>query len=124
MVSFPKHKKTQNAYITKYTSTFQSNNKIHTIILENVNPNAVFDNNCFNGCSALQNLTTTGTINSAINLSWSSLLTAESVDSVIAALADLTGQTAKKLTVHATVGANMTEAQKATITAKNWTLVY
>jgi hypothetical protein len=33
-------------------------------------------------------------------------------------------QKAQTLTVHAEVGNKLTEAQKATITAKNWILVY
>lgn len=51
-------------------------------------------------------------------------LTTESVQSIIDGLADLTGSSAQTLTLHATVGGKLTETQKATITAKNWTLVY
>ena len=51
-------------------------------------------------------------------------LTTESVQSIIDGLADLTGGTAQTLTLHATVGAKLTDEQKATITAKNWALVY
>ena len=51
-------------------------------------------------------------------------LSAETIQSIIYGLADLTGGTAQTLTLHATVGANLTDEQKATITAKNWTLVY
>lgn len=47
-----------------------------------------------------------------------------SAQSIIDGLADLTGQTAQTLTVHKTVGEKLTEEQKATITAKNWTLAY
>ena len=54
----------------------------------------------------------------------SSVLSADSIQSIADGLADLTGQTAQTLTLHATVGAKLTDAQKATITAKNWTLVY
>ncbi len=54
----------------------------------------------------------------------SSVLTNESIQSVIDGLADLTGGTTQTLTVHSTVGNNLTDTQKATITAKNWTLVY
>ena len=43
---------------------------------------------------------------------------------VIDGLADLTGGTAQTLTLHKTVGEKLTDTQKATITAKNWTLVY
>jgi hypothetical protein len=34
------------------------------------------------------------------------------------------GASAKTLTLHKDVGAKLTEAQKAEITAKNWILVY
>ena len=72
----------------------------------------------------LVNLTVDGTVGMNISFSDSSLLSSESVQSVIDHLKDLTGLTSQTLTVHADVGANMTESQKATITAKNWTLVY
>jgi len=51
-------------------------------------------------------------------------LSAETIQSIIDGLADLTGGTAQTLTLHATVGGKLTDAQKAIITAKNWTLVY
>ena len=73
---------------------------------------------------SLVNLTISGTIGTAMSLKDSSLLSAESVQSVIDALKDLTGTTTLKLTLHADVVARMTDEQKATITAKNWTLVY
>jgi hypothetical protein len=80
--------------------------------------------NSFWGCKYLENLTINGVINSSIYLKDSNLLSAESVQGVIDCLKDLTGATAQTLTLHAAVGAKLTEAQKATITAKNWTLVY
>lgn len=78
----------------------------------------------FAGTLYLENLSINGTISKAIKLKDSSLLSDESIQSVINALKDLTGATAQTLTLHATVGAKLTDAQKATITAKNWTLVY
>lgn len=48
-------------------------------------------------------------------------LTDASVQSIIGGLVDLTGSTAKTLTLNG-VGPKLTDAQKATITAKNWTL--
>lgn len=54
----------------------------------------------------------------------SPLLTATSVQSIIDGLADLTGGTTKTLTFHSSVGASLTDEQKAAITAKNWTLAY
>lgn len=64
------------------------------------------------------------TIKCNFNASDSSAFTTETVDSIIDGLADLTGQTTKTLTLHSTVGAKLTDTQKVTITAKNWTLVY
>ena len=78
----------------------------------------------FDNCTSLTTIKMSGTIGNAIAFPQSSLLSAQSVQSVIDCLKDLTGQTAQTLTFHADVGAKLTEAQKATITAKNWTLVY
>lgn len=78
----------------------------------------------FAGCKYLENLTINGVIHCSINLNDSSLLSAESIQGVIDCLKDLTGATAQTLTFHKDVGAKLTETQKATITAKNWTLVY
>lgn len=52
----------------------------------------------------------------------SSLLSAESIQSIIDGLADLTGGTAQTLTFHADVKAKLTEEQLTSITSKNWTL--
>lgn len=78
----------------------------------------------FNYCTNLVNLTISGTIGKSITLKDSPLLTLESVQSIIDHLKDLTGATAQTLTLHATVGAKLAQAQKDAITAKNWTLVY
>ena len=64
------------------------------------------------------------TIKVNFNVSSCSLLSTETIQSIIDGLADLTDGTAQTLTLHATVGAKLTDEQKATITAKNWTLVY
>ena len=78
----------------------------------------------FPGCGSLKEVRFEGVIGKNIAFSGSSLLSADSVQSIIDHLKDLTGATAQTLTLHATVGAKLTEEQKATITAKNWTLVY
>lgn len=65
-----------------------------------------------------------GTIPKNIQFNNQPNLTDASIQSIIDGLADLTGQTAQTLTFHKTVGAGLTQAQKAAITAKNWTLVY
>jgi hypothetical protein len=51
-------------------------------------------------------------------------LSPETRQSITDGLADLTGQTAQTLTVHAEVGVKLTDEQKAVITAKNWILAY
>ena len=78
----------------------------------------------FQNCTALEHIIIDGEIAGAVSFQHSSLLDNESIQSIIDSLVDLTGQTALTLTLHATVGANLTDEQKATITAKNWTLVY
>lgn len=59
-----------------------------------------------------------------IGLPNSSLLSDDSIQSIIDGLADLSGQTAQTLTLHAGVGAKLTEAQKSAASAKNWTIAY
>lgn len=81
-------------------------------------------NTAFGACYALKNVTIDGSIDSNFTISATAVLTNESVQSIIDHLADLTGATAQTLTFHATVGAKLTDAQKAQITAKNWTLAY
>ena len=77
----------------------------------------------FGGCTALMNITITGIIGNSISFANSSKLTTESLDSIVRALQQLeSGVTAKTLTLHATVKANMTDTQKAIIQEKGWTL--
>lgn len=78
--------------------------------------------NAFAGCSALVNVTFEGIINTELSFKSSSKLSSSSVQSIIDCLADLTGGTVQTLTLHATVKANLTQDQLATITGKNWTL--
>lgn len=78
----------------------------------------------FTYTTGLVHLRIEGTIAKSIGFPQSNLLSTDAVQSVINALKDLTGQTSQTFTVHKTVGNNMTAAQKAEITAKNWTLVY
>lgn len=80
--------------------------------------------NMFTNTIGLVNLRIEGTIAKSIGFPQSNLLTTDAVQSVINALKNLTGQTSQTFTVHKTVGDNMTAAQKAEITARNWTLVY
>ena len=79
----------------------------------------------FNQCVALTNIrVVANSIKFNISFSHSSKLSTDTIQSIIDGLADLTDGTAQTLTLHATVGGKLTDEQKATITAKNWTLVY
>lgn len=79
--------------------------------------------NLWRGCTALENISfVTGGIAHTIEFSKCSKLTDASIQSIIDGLAEV--ETAQTLTFHATVGAKLTDEQKAVITAKNWTLVY
>ena len=88
-----------------------------------VSEEVTYDNLTYN-CYALEKITFEGTIGKNISFQFNPLLTNESVQSIIDHLKDLTGATTQTLTFHATVGANLTDTQKAAISAKNWTLVY
>ena len=65
-----------------------------------------------------------GTIKQSFNISSCYSLSNETLENLIEGLADLTGGTTQTLTLHNTAGKNLTDEQKATITAKNWTLAY
>ena len=78
----------------------------------------------FSGCGNLKEVRFEGVIGKSIATSHSPSLSSESVQSIIDHLKDLTGATAQTLTLHATVGAKLTQAQKDAVSAKNWTLVY
>lgn len=77
------------------------------------------------GCTKLREIRITpSTVKYDLSFNASQLLSNETIKSIIDGLADLTGQTTQTITFHATVGAKLTDEQKATITAKNWTLAY
>ena len=80
--------------------------------------------NTFRNCKALEEINVYGQIGADISFGDSPLLTTASVNSIISALKNLTGGGTMTLTFHADVGGKLTSAQKAAITAKNWTLVY
>ena len=61
-------------------------------------------------------------IKGAFTIAQSPLLSVESVQSIVDGLADMTGGTSYKLTLHADVKAKLTEEQLSTIAAKNWTI--
>ena len=116
---------TEVVRITKSNYMFYSANKLKTIrgVLDF---SQVTDNtSIFSGCSHLENIEIAQeSLKVTTSFASCSMLTDASIQSIIDGLADLTGQTAQTLTFHSTVGAKLTDAQKAAITAKNWTLVY
>jgi hypothetical protein len=105
-------------------SWFANCKSLHTIekLILNRDINATYLNG-FGNCSALQNIVIEGEIGNSISFKNSSLLTVESVQSIIDCLVDYSGtDTSPVLTLHATVKAKLTEDQIAAITNKNWTL--
>ena len=87
-------------------------------------PKAALSATTFNSSGALKNIIFGGEIKKSINFSRCTKLSAESVQSAIDHLADLTGTTTQTLTFASAIGSALTEEQKAAITAKNWTLAY
>ncbi len=75
----------------------------------------------FNSCTNLTNLTFYGTFAATLDLTPCPNLTHASVQSVINAMKDLTGQTAQTVSFHTDVLAKLTAEQADAITAKNWT---
>lgn len=65
-----------------------------------------------------------GTIRTYVSFNGSKFLSDKSIQSIIDGLADLTGSTAQTLTFNKTVGAKLTDTQKASASAKNWTISY
>lgn len=78
--------------------------------------------NMFLGCSNLKNITfVENSIKINFNLGSSSLLSDESIQSLINGLA--TVETTQNLTIHNDVATKLTDEQKATISSKNWNIV-
>lgn len=76
----------------------------------------------FASCSNLKNITfVENSIKINFNLSSSSLLSDESIQSLIDGLA--TVETAQNLTIHNDIATKLTDEQKTTITSKNWNIV-
>ena len=110
-------------YNGELNGTFGSCSALETIPflkLENVTTYS----GAFSGCKKLTNITIDGSIDVSISMAATDMLSAKSVQSVIDHLKDLTGLTTQTLTFHNEVGGRLTEAQKAEITGKNWTLAY
>lgn len=78
--------------------------------------------NSFNNCSAVTDIMLGENWNYAANFSFTNILTHDSMVAMLENLADLTGQTAKTLTLGETNLARLSEEEKAVATAKNWAL--
>lgn len=101
---------------------FNQCKKLHTIEKLQVSSSANFSS-AFSGTSALENLTITGTIGtSSLNVSACTLLTHDSLMSIINALQNKTGTGTWTVTLGATNLAKLTDAEKAIATQKGWTL--
>lgn len=110
---------TKSKYATNLFNYCISLKKVAITVAPNTVPNTA---GWFGRCDALEDLTVNGTLDKSLSLADSAKLSAASVDSILAALADLTGQTAQTLTLHAMVKGALTDDQKAAIAAKNWVL--
>lgn len=76
----------------------------------------------FTRCDALEDITIEGTIGANFPISYSPLLSQDSINSIIDHLADKTGQTAQTITFHSTIIENLTNEQYTKIINKNWQL--
>lgn len=103
-----------------FSNMWDANTTIEKLIVNDT----VTYSNWFLYTTGLVEIRFEGVIGHDIAFAESSALSTGSVQSIIDHLKDLTGKTSQTLTFHATVGGRLTDTQKATITAKNWTLVY
>lgn len=111
--------------ISNLTSAFSSNPKLREIVGKIDYSLCTHLTNTFTGDTSLEKISVMpGSIKVNFYINSSPNLTDETIQSIIDGLADLTGATIQTLSLHRTVGSKLTEAQKADITAKNWTLVY
>lgn len=77
----------------------------------------------FRNCDKLKSISfTEGSIKTNISFSESSQLSDDSINSIIAGLADLTGSSAKKITFAPNITNKLTVEQVNTITSKNWNI--
>lgn len=108
--------------ITNYESTFSNSKKLKKITGVLDFSSATNIAWMFANCNNLENVTfAPNTLSLSISLANSSLLTTDSVDSIIGGLKTLEeGATAQTLTLHKNIV--LTDEQKATINAKGWTL--
>ena len=95
-------------------------NSLHTVEIVDVRK-AIQLGNSFIGCSSLQNVTCVEELpKCAISFNDSSKLTLESITNIITHLPDLSAESSKTLTLHATTKSLLTESLIAEATNKNW----
>ena len=100
--------------------SFYGCNALHTVEIVDVRKATSLENS-FSVCSSLQNITCVEELPKCkISLSYSSKLTLESITNIITHLPDLSAESSKTLTLHATTKSLLTEALIAEATNKNW----
>ena len=105
------------------TNCFFYNRKLTRILGELDFTNATTLTNCFALCDLLQSVTIKKeSVFVSVSFSHSALLTDESIQNIIDALADLTGKTSQTVTFHSSVTTKLTDEQYMTIVSKNWLL--
>ena len=103
-----------------FSYSFYGCDVLHTIEIVDVRK-ATDLSNSFNSCYSLQNVMCVEELPKCrISFSYSSKLTLESVTNIITHLPDLSAESSKTLTLHATTKALLTEALIAEATNKNW----
>lgn len=104
---------------TNISHTFNYAKFLKTIKLLKTSETSGYTVNTFNGCAALENITIEGVIAQNTSFSSSTLLTHDSLMSIINALKDGASNT---LTLGSANLAKLTDAEKAIATQKGWTL--
>ena len=107
------------------TSTFGNSKSLESVEIK-VDENTIFSS-MLNGCENLQRLIVHGVIGqNGFNVSWSTLLSHDSLMSIINALQDKTGDTSGTswiVTLGTTNLAKLSDAEKAIATEKGWSLI-
>ena len=107
---------------TNFSYMFYGCSKLTTIPQLDVSSGTSFSS-MFNRCSSLMTISfVEGCIKRAISFASCSLLSDESVQSIIDGLADLTGGTSQKVTFHPDISGKLTEEQKQQVLNKNWAI--
>ena len=103
-----------------FTYSFYGCNTLHTVEIVDVRK-ATSLSNSFSGCNSLKNVTCVEELPKCeISFGSSSKLTLDSVTNIITHLPDLSAESSKTLTLHATTKSLLTEALIAEATNKNW----